>query len=421
MFRRLTRSRRILGITSTAALAVALTSGSAPAGQAPAVAPPPGVQQGLDAIVAAGIPGVVAYVRNGRDQWDLAAGVASRATDKPASPGDRFRIGSNTKAFISTVLLQLEAEHRLSLNDTVSRWLPGLVSGNGNDGSKITIRELLDHTSGLYNYTDDPRVLAPYLNGDRDYFWSPRQLVAIAVSHPPLFAPGTRWSYSNTNYIVAGLIVQAVTRESPIAEVYQRIIRPLGLSDTSFPVRDPRVPGPHLDGYSTNYLDVTYLSPSWGYTAGGIISTAEDLARFHRALFTGRLLPPAQQRELETTVPTGTPGQNYGLGVLSEQICGRTFWGHDGDFPGYYSLSLTSSDGSIQLTIAVDDDALIGTTQFGNALNEVAGAALCGSAAGNGARPALPAVGSLLTGEQHALDGRPPAWSYRAPRRPLPS
>lgn len=397
MLRRSTWSGRILGITSAAALAVALTWGSAPASQARAAGPPPGVQQGLDALVAAGVPGVVAYVRQGRAQWELAAGVASRAANEPARPWDRVRIGSNTKAFISTVLLQLEAEHRLSLNDTVSRWLPGLVSGQGNDGSKITIRELLDHTSGLYNYTDDPRVIAPYLAGDRDYFWAPRQLVAIAVSHPPLFAPGTSYSYSNTNYVVAGLIVQAVTHESPVAEVYQRIIRPLGLSDTSFPVSDPSVPGPHLNGYSTNYLDVTYLSPSWAYTAGAIVSTAEDLARFHRALFTGRLLPPVQQRELETTVPTGMPEVNYGLGVLSEQACGTTFWGHDGDFPGYYSLSLTSPDGSRQLAIAVNDDTLISTAQFGAAFTEVAQAALCGSA-DEGAKPSIPAEGSRLGG-----------------------
>lgn len=364
-------------MVSAVALAVALTWGGAPASQAAAAGPPPGVRQGLDALVSAGVPGVVAYVRHGRAQWKLAAGVASRATGEPARPLDRVRIGSNTKAFISTVLLQLEAEHRLSLNDTVSRWLPGLVSGHGNDGSKITIRELLDHTSGLYNYTNDPRVFAPYQRGDRDYFWAPRQLAAIAVSHPPLFAPGTRYSYSNTNYILAGLIVQAVTHESPVAEVYQRIIRPLGLSDTSFPVRSPRVPGPHLDGYYTNYQDVTYLSPSWAYSAGAIISTAEDLARFHRALFTGRLLPPAQQRELETTVPTGTAGLNYGLGVFSEQLCGRTFWGHDGDFPGYESVSLTSPDGSRQLTVAGNDDT-INTSQADAAFSETAQAALCG-------------------------------------------
>jgi D-alanyl-D-alanine carboxypeptidase len=406
MLRRITCTGRILGITLAAALAVAFTSGSAPASQAPAsrapasqapaAGPPSGVQQGMDALVAAGVPGVVAYVRHGRAQWHLAAGVASRATDAPARSWDRVRIGSNSKAFISTVLLQLEAEHRLSLNDTVGRWLPGLVSGHGNNGSKITIRELLDHTSGLYNYTDDPRVLAPYLDGNRDYFWTPRQLVAIAVSHPPLFAPGTAWSYSNTNYILAGLIVQAVTHESPVAEVYQRIIRPLRLSATSFPVRDPRVPGPHLDGYFTNYLDVTYLSPSWAYTAGAIISTAADLARFHRALFTGRLLPPAQQRELETTVPTGTPGLSYGLGVLKEQFCGRTFWGHDGDFPGYVSLSLTSPDGSTQLAIAVDDDTIT-TTQFDDAFDEVIGGALCGSG-GGGSSPSILAVSSRLGG-----------------------
>lgn len=154
--------------------------------------------------------------------------------------------------------------------------------------------------------------------------------------------------------------------------------------------------GPHLDGYYTNYQDVTYFSPSWAYSAGAIISTAEDLARFHRALFTGRLLPPTQQREMETTIPTGTTGLNYGLGVFSEQACGQTFWGHNGDFPGYYSLSLTSPDGSRQLAVAVNDDTIT-TPQFGAALAEVAQAALCGSGSG-AAKPAMPVEGSPLGG-----------------------
>jgi D-alanyl-D-alanine carboxypeptidase len=124
---------------------------------------PPGVQQGLDDLVAAGIPGVVAYVRHGNAQWRLSSGVADRATNRPAQAADRVRIGSNTKSFVSTVLLQLEAEHRLSLDDTVGRWLPGVVSGNGNDGSTITVRQLLNHTSGLYDYVADPRVLTPYV------------------------------------------------------------------------------------------------------------------------------------------------------------------------------------------------------------------------------------------------------------------
>jgi CubicO group peptidase (beta-lactamase class C family) len=182
MLRHKERPGRIFGVAFSSLLAAAMMSGTATAGQAGNAGPPPGVQQSLDTIVAAGIPGVVAY-------------------------------------------------------------------------------------------TDDPRVTAPYaVQHDWDFTWAPRQLVAIAVSHPPLFAPGSRYSYSNTNYILAGLIIQAVTHESPIAEVYQRILRPLGLSDTSFPYRGPSVRGPHLDGYYANYLDVTYLSPSWAYTAGAIIS-----------------------------------------------------------------------------------------------------------------------------------------------------
>jgi D-alanyl-D-alanine carboxypeptidase len=369
---------RILGVLLSGALAVTLTSGAAvSAGQTQDVAAPPGVQQGLDDLVAAGIPGAVAYVRRGGAQWRLSSGVADRATNRPAQAADRVRIGSNTKSFIATVLLQLEAEHRLSLDDTVDRWLPGVVSGNGNDGSTITVRQLLNHTSGVYDYVADPRVLTPYLvQHDWNYVWTPQQLVAIAVSHPPLFAPGAQWSYSNTNYIIAGLIIQAVTHNSPIAEVYQRIVVPLGLWHTTFPSTDPTVSGPHLEGYYVNYQNVTYFSPSWAYTAGAIISNTEDLARFHRALFTGQLLPPAQQRELETTVPIGGTSQAYGLGVFSEQLCGQVFWGHDGDFPGYASLSLTSPDGSRQLSVAVNDDA-IGTPEVRNAEAKVISSALC--------------------------------------------
>ena len=146
-------------------------------------------------------------------------------------PGDSFRIGSLTKTYVATVLLQLAEEGRLSLDDPVARFLPGLVPG----GDKITIRQLLNQTSGLFDYEKDPRVLAPYLAGNLAHRWAPRKLVRIAVSHRPLFTPGTRYSYSNTNYILAGLIVEAATGSTLGRVLDRRLFTPLRLRHTAFP------------------------------------------------------------------------------------------------------------------------------------------------------------------------------------------
>ncbi|MFI6446208.1 serine hydrolase domain-containing protein [Kitasatospora sp. NPDC050543] len=334
---------------------------AAAAERAPA-SPPAALQEALEQAVADGFPGAVAYARRGERESRTAAGLANKASGEHARPDHRFRAASNTKSFVSTVLLQLEGEGRLSLDDSVEKWLPGVVQGNGNDGAAITIRQLLNHTSGIYDPATEPEFFAPYLERHEwGYVYTPREVIARAVRHEPLFAPGGDWAYSNTNYLLAGLVIEAVTRHSAPSEIHQRILAPLGLKDTSFPLTDPAIHGPHLHGYDLKGRDVTRFSPSYDWTAGAMISTVDDLARFHRALFTGKLLRPAQQRELLTTVQfPGKPA--YGLGVQREDVsCASepdtkpiSAWETDGAGPGFMSVSLTTADGERQLVLAVN-------------------------------------------------------------------
>ncbi|MFF8290522.1 serine hydrolase domain-containing protein [Streptomyces sp. NPDC016309] len=334
----------------------------AAAGERTPASPPAGLAEALEQTVADGFPGAVAYARRGEWESRSAAGLADTASGERARPDQRFRIASNTKSFVSTVLLQLEGEGRLSLDDSVEKWLPGVVRGNGNDGRAVTVRQLLNHTSGIYDPTTEPEFFAPYLERHEwDHVYTPREVIDRAVRHKPLFAPGGGWSYSNTNYLLAGLVIEAVTHHSAPSEIHRRILAPLGLKDTSFPLTDPSIHGPHLHGYDLTGRDVTRFSPSYDWTAGAMISTVGDLARFHRALFSGKLLRPAQQRELLTTVRFPRKPA-YGLGVQRMNMpCGSepgtkpvSAWGTDGGGPGFTSVSLTTTDGERQLVLAVN-------------------------------------------------------------------
>jgi D-alanyl-D-alanine carboxypeptidase len=251
------------------------------------------------------------------------------------------------------------------LSDSVERWLPGLVP----NGEHITVRQLLQHTSGLFSYDEDPRVFAPYLQGNLDFVWRPRQLVAIATEHPPLFAPGAGWSYSNTGYVLLSLIVQRVTGTSLGRQLKTRVFGPLGLGHTSFPTVDPRIVGRHAHGYlfdagpDSPPLDITGLSPSWAWAAGNIVSTVEDVARFYRALLGGRLLPARLLRAMQTTVDAGS-GLRYGLGLFEVELpCGGTVWGHEGGLAGFENWALATSSGDDQVVMMVNagagDDAAV--------------------------------------------------------------
>ena len=310
------KTRRHLGargVPTVSVLAAAVLVGSAltaPASLAspparPAITADPVGQLGalLGQLVAAGVPGAIVRVEQGRQLTQVAAGVTELATRAPLRPDAEFRVGSITKTFVATVVLQLVERRHVVLDEPVSRWLPGLLP----DGNTITVRELLNHTSGLFDYTADPTVLAGIANNRA---FAPTDLVSIANAHPRSFPPGTAWQYSSTNYIVLGLLVQAVTGNSLRDELARRIIKPLGLTHTSFPETTGHIAGYHAHGCvpieliptpDGKPLDVTGLNPSNAWAAGAIVSNTADLTRFYRALLGGRLLGPSMLAQMKTT------------------------------------------------------------------------------------------------------------------------
>ncbi|MEU9253439.1 serine hydrolase domain-containing protein [Streptomyces sp. NPDC048270] len=343
------RWRRAAVAVSAPALAALALAGLALPGAASAAGPDP-VRQSLDSLVRGdGMPAALASVqdRNGRTRT-YTAGVGDLATGAPVPVDGQVRIGSNTKTFVAVVVLQLVAERRVDLDAHIDTHLPGLVRGEGIDGRRITVRQLLQHTSGLPNYTDHL--------GDDLRSYAPSELLDIALQHPADFAPGKSWKYSNTNYVVAGLLVQKITGRPLAEEIDRRVIQRLGLRHTYFPapgdatVREPHPRGYHRASADAPLTDITEIDPSWAWAAGQLISTNSDLDRFFTALLTGRLLPPAQLAEMRrSTIPaeaTFGPGARYGLGLVSRPLpCGGLSWGHGGSFPGYETRGGATEDG----------------------------------------------------------------------------
>ncbi|MEV0320099.1 serine hydrolase domain-containing protein [Streptomyces sp. NPDC050658] len=287
---------------------------------------------------------------------DTASGTTAdtTATTGPGTtPGirrtDHFRAGSITKTFIATVVLQLAAEHRLSLSDPVEDHLPGLLRGEDLDGRDLTLRALLTHTSGLPDYTADTKGLVPL---------TPAQAVRTALARPAT-TPG-RWSYSNTNYVVLGMVIKQVTGRSYATEAARRIITPLRLSGTSFPGARTTLPAPHGRAYSSEGEDVTALNPRVAGAAGELISTLADLDRFYAALLGGRLLPAAQLAQMLNT--RATQGR-YGMGLYPQKLpCGTTVWGHNGHIAGSYVRTAATRDGDRVLTYRVNTDGIADPT-----------------------------------------------------------
>ncbi|MFF9812138.1 serine hydrolase domain-containing protein [Streptomyces sp. NPDC014006] len=363
------RARSALAGTAATLLSLALA--------APAMAAPTGGDHRHDATraavraqVAAGVPGVTVTAQDGRHTWKDTAGVGDLRTGAPRSTADRYRVGSITKTFVATVLLQLEAEGRLSLDDSVEKWLPGVLDTNGYDGSKITVRMLLNHTSGVFNYTTDDAVIRTYFTKDGFYAhrfdrMTPGRLLAIALAHRPDFAPGTSWNYSNTNYLLAAQIVEKVTGRPYGEEIRRRVIAPLHLTGTSVPGTRPALPQPSSRAYGKlarettgPTYDVTELNPALAYGSGEMVSDSADLNRFYRALLGGALLPPQQLKEMKTTVKAGDiPDAGYGLGLIDRKLsCGVHVWGHDGGIHGSSSVAVTTADGRHSLALNLNGD-----------------------------------------------------------------
>ncbi|MDX3615782.1 serine hydrolase domain-containing protein [Streptomyces europaeiscabiei] len=323
----------------------------------------------MDANVKDGVVGIAVQARDEHGVWKATSGVGDLTTGEPRSARDHFRVGSITKTFVSTVLLQLEAEGRLSLDDKVDKWLPGVVRGKGHDGRRMTLRQLLNHTSGIADYTSDKQFvkdvfLAEGFFENRYRTWSPRELVGIAMKHEPDFAPGADWSYSNTNYVLAGMVIEKATGNSYGHEIRARIIEPLGLRDTKVPGTVPTLPGPHSRAYSKlaetadgRTYDVTRFNSSAAGAAGGMISDADDLNRFISALLRGKLLPEKQLAEMKNVIPVDGDRGGYGLGLITYKLsCGVQLWGHSGGIHGSLSETATTADGRHTLTYNFNSD-----------------------------------------------------------------
>lgn len=290
-----------------------------------------------DRVVNSGtVPGVIIGIyRPGRGLEVITRGVADVATRAPMNAANSQRIGSITKSFTVTRLLQLAEEGRLSLNDPIDNYVPGLRNGSA------TLSELADMTSGIFNYTEDlPFILEFAFN--RTKVWTDRQIVAIANAQKPYFQPGEAWHYSNTNTILLGMVVERVTGNSLRAEITRNLIRPLGLDRTSYPT-GIFLPPPFGHGYAilddeVGRLDVTEISPSALSGAGAMISTVDDLRVWGRALARGTLVSRRSQlarlRMIDSSRGVGPFYDRYGLALGKI----RGWLGHTAEVLGYQSL-----------------------------------------------------------------------------------
>ncbi|PFT61640.1 D-alanyl-D-alanine carboxypeptidase [Bacillus cereus] len=318
------------------------------------------VKQAMRDTLQLGYPGILAKTSEGGKTWGYAAGVADLSTKKPMKTDFRFRIASVTKTFTATVVLQLAGENRLNLDDSIEKWLPGVIQGNGYDGNQITIRHILNHTSGIVEYARSKEV--DFFTNTKKSFTA-EELVKIGLSMPPEFSPGKGWSYSNTGYVLLGILIEKVTGNSYTEEIENRIIEPLELSNTFLPGNSSVIPGTkHARGYlqpdgASELKDVTYYNPSIGSSAGDMISTADDLNKFFSSLLGGKLLKEQQLKQMLTTVPTGIAETGgYGLGIYETKLPnGVSIWGHSGGIPGFSTFAGGTLGGKHTLAVNLNN------------------------------------------------------------------
>ena len=316
------------------------------------------VKQAMRDTLQLGYPGILAKTSESGTTWSYAAGIADLRTKKPMETDFRFRIGSVTKTFTATVVLQLAGENRLNLDDSIEKWLPGVIQGNGYDGNRITIRQILNHTSGIaeYSRSKDFNLM------DTKKSYTTEELVKMGISLPPDFAPGKGWFYSNTGYVLLGILIEKVTGNSYEEEIENRIIEPLELSNTFLPGNSSVIPGTkHPRGYiqldgASELKDVTYYNPSMGQSAGEMISTADDLNKFFSYLLGGKLLKEQQLKQMLTTVPTGIKGiDGFGLGIYETKLPnGVSIWGHTGGIPGFDTFAGGTYGGRHTLAVSLN-------------------------------------------------------------------
>ncbi|MDQ0830839.1 D-alanyl-D-alanine carboxypeptidase [Streptomyces achromogenes] len=386
-------ARRTCWITLAAcgsllATALASPASAAPSGPARAVvtAPLPGLdpvelEAAIGRLPNADVTGALLRITGRAGHWSGTSGVGDLMTGQGVPSNAHIRIGSISKVFTATIVLQLAAEHRIELDEPVQRYLPGVLPAHL---PSVTVGQLLNHTSGLPRGAGNPDFgdgSAEWFAANRFKSFTPQQVIDLMAGQPVQFAPGTAQQYNGMNYYVAGLLVEKITGHGFAEEVRSRITRPLALRDTYVPdAHDPRLPGPHSHGYltvtssdgTTHPVDVTEQSP-WPWAEGGMISTPADLDRFISALFRGRFLPPAQQAELfavpdvpsfrssqcRTEADAGRACMAMGL-MRVKASNGVVVWGKTGSRPGYTSGVFSTRDLARKIVYSVNPTGVNG-------------------------------------------------------------
>lgn len=357
-------------------MAAALCAGTVLAPSATADIPRDDIKKLMRELVEAGAAGVQVKVHNDGNGYTAGAGVQQLGKKEPTPTNGRFRAGSITKPLVALTVLYLVEEGRLRLDDPVTKHLPAF----GLDPD-ITVRMLLNHTSGLFNHTGD-------LNGDGTFepgipvsgpeyvkninkYYHPEDLVRFALAKPPRFMPGAKWQYSNTNYVLAGLLIESVVKRRDYDEVVTaEVLRPLRMDQSSLPGGTRELPRPYAHGYlaydvaggdSVKHVvaDVSTADMSWATSAGELVSTTRDLDRFITGLVDGTNLKPSSWAEMTTFVPAGN-GVDYGLGLMRVDLpesCGGPVLGHTGGVPGYHSMMFSNADRTkrFQLSVTLGD------------------------------------------------------------------
>ncbi|MBH1935188.1 beta-lactamase family protein [Streptomyces sp. AV19] len=313
-----------------------------------------GVRTALERTVAAGAPGAFAVIRDHDAAPETVTVGKANLDGTPMNADWRFRVGSNTKMFTAALVLRLAEQDRVDLDKPLRTYLP---AGTLPEGWDMTVRQVMQHRSGVYDHTNDlleqagEETTSAFEKRIRNTVYTPAELVALSVKHGKQFTPGSRYTYSNTNYVLLGMAIEHLTGRSYADVLREQVIEPLGLTETSFVVPDKAIAGPHVTGYLTNddrsepLLDSTESNGSWIWSAGAVISSSADLDRFLGALLGGRLLSDASLRQMTSVLPTPTAKIAYGLGLREVSLsCGKVY-GHGGIVQGYQTQSFATRDG----------------------------------------------------------------------------
>jgi D-alanyl-D-alanine carboxypeptidase len=325
----------------------------------------------------AATPGVIVGVRTPQGTWTQAYGIADPATQARMQVGMHTRIGSVTKTFTGTVIMQLAEQGKLSLDDVINDYVPGVPNGD-----RITLRLLANMTSGVASYTRSPTFTDVFFNRPETVF-SPDELITIGLANSPVFEPGAEFDYSNTNTVLLGKVIEKVTHR-PVGEViHEQVIAPLGLTSTSWPGTATALPDPYPQGFTLQGVaaspdhpsNATNWNPSWGWTAGELISNMDDLLTYGRALGTGQgLLDAPTQVERLRSIP-GSAGYGIAMGCVDGWV------GHTGELPGYNTSVFYDTTSDTAVVVQANSDIASGSCPDSPTLTDNNSESVCSSPA----------------------------------------